>query len=223
VTAPQATGRAPGQTFETGWLVRRFTLTDVGLVGVTAALTIMFFAMRAVMDIGGSCASGNTPYQIARPCPDGVGGLMTGSILLGLVFLAVYGISAIGPNLTLLAWPALFLSLGWNFLEYGVNPPDGSTGVVWGWLICGVVFALMGGLPLVFGIKAALAGNETRAGKARTSMVNRYSSASIDRVDDRTLWRIGLVAQLVSIVVGIWVGIQIYEWGSGTTVSISWG
>ena len=24
----------------------------------------------------------------------------------------------------MLAWPALFLSLGWNFLEYGVNPPE---------------------------------------------------------------------------------------------------
>jgi hypothetical protein len=77
---------------------------------------------------------------------------------------------------TLLAWPALFLSLGWNFLEYGVDPPDGSANVVWGWLFCGVLFVLMGGLPLLFGISAALHGRESRASRARASLVNRSSS-----------------------------------------------
>jgi hypothetical protein len=47
-------------------------------------------------------------------------------------------------GLAALAWPALFLSLGWNFLEYGIAPP-GSGGIVWGWLIPGVVFVVMGG------------------------------------------------------------------------------
>jgi hypothetical protein len=48
--------------------------------------------------------------------------------------------------LPLLAWPALFLSLGWNFLEFGVQPPGG--GLAWGWLVPGVMFVLMGGGPL---------------------------------------------------------------------------
>ncbi len=50
-----------------------------------------------------------------------------------------------------LAWPGLFLSLGWNFLEFAFAPPGG--GFAWGWLICGVVFVLMGGLPLLLAFK----------------------------------------------------------------------
>jgi hypothetical protein len=218
-----ATTQARGQRFETRTLVRRSILTFVGMLGVSAALTIMFFSMRAVMEIGGSCASGNVPYAITRPCPTGVPGLMIGSIFLGLIFLGVYAFSAVGPNLTLLAWPALFLSLGWNFLDYGVNPPDGSAGVVWGWLICGVVFVLMGGLPLIFGIKAVMNGRQTRAMRARTSLVDRYSRSRSVVLEGRALWRYGLVLQLVAIAAGIWAGIQIFEWGSGSTVSIQLG
>jgi Short C-terminal domain len=44
-------------------------------------------------------------------------------------------------------WPALFLSLGWNFLEFGLDPP-GPGGLEWGWLVCAVVFFVMGGVPL---------------------------------------------------------------------------
>ena len=47
--------------------------------------------------------------------------------------------------MALFFWPAIFLSLGWNFCEYGFFA---SEGLVWGWIICGVVFMLMGGLPL---------------------------------------------------------------------------
>ena len=33
-------------------------------------LTWTFFSMRAVMNVGGSCADGG-PYVSAQPCPDG--------------------------------------------------------------------------------------------------------------------------------------------------------
>jgi hypothetical protein len=55
-----------------------------------------------------------------------------------------------GPKLVALAWPALFLALGWNFLEYAFDPPPPEDGVIWGWLICGIVFVAMGGVPLLF-------------------------------------------------------------------------
>jgi hypothetical protein len=197
-----------GKAVATSTVVRRSVLCFIGMLGVTAALTVLFFSMRAVMEIGGSCASGNVPYEISRPCPSGVPGLMVGSILLGLAFLGLYAFTAVGPNLTLLAWPALFLSLGWNFLDYGVNPPDGSEGVVWGWLLCGAIFVLMGGVPLLIGIRAVMHGRATRAMRAPTGP---------------TMRRFGLVLQLVAIAVGLWAGIEIFEWGSGSEVTITFG
>jgi hypothetical protein len=55
------------------------------------------------------------------------------------------------------------------------------------------------------------------------SLVTRYGSAGSTAYESRGEWRFGLVLQLVAIAVGIWLGIQIYEWGSGTTVSVHFG
>lgn len=71
------------------------------------------------------------------------------------------------PSFLAFAWPALFLSLGWNFLEFGLNPPGPESGLVWGWLICAIVFGLMGGLPLLATIKPVFkrfAGGDLRRG-----------------------------------------------------------
>ncbi len=131
--------------------LRRVVLMFVGLAIVTTGLTLVFLSMRAVMDIGGYCASGG-PYVIAQECPEGAAALMPVGIIVGLLGLWMYAVSVSrlpGPRLTLLTWSALFLSLGWNFWEYGLNPPDGSDGLVWGWIICGIAFVLMGGFPLL--------------------------------------------------------------------------
>lgn len=222
---PDTTGTDSPVGLDAGALVRRSLVTFVCMVGLAAAFTCLFFSMRSVMDIGGSCASGNVPYEITRPCPQGVGGLMVGSIFGGLIFLGIYAFNAIGPNLTLLAWPVLFLSLGWNFLEYAFSPPDGSSGIVWGWLICGILFVLMGGLPLLFGIKLALdskgKAQESRIGRLqakRRSVANRYGRGGTEVPATRNIWIYGLVLQLVAIGVGIWVGIQIFEWATDSTV-----
>jgi hypothetical protein len=124
----------------------------LGVGALTAAIVVIFLGMRAVMDIGGYCAEGG-PYVIETHCPEGVPLLMTLAFpgAFGAIGLMLWGGSPIGrqyQGLAFFAWPALFLSLGWNFLEYGVNPPGGG-GLAWGWLICGVVFVAMGGVPLI--------------------------------------------------------------------------
>jgi hypothetical protein len=70
------------------------------------------------------------------------------SIFTGLIGLGVYGthMLPVGPRIGFLAWPALFLSLGWAFLEAALAAPGG---VAWGYLVCAVLFGLMGGLPLL--------------------------------------------------------------------------
>ena len=121
------------------------------LAAFVVALTWLFLGMRAVMEIGGACAEGG-PFVPVRPCPNGVPVVMIGGIWGGLISLGLYIWQASKhrvPSLALLAWPALFLSLGWNFLEFGLDPPGPGGGVEWGWLVCAIVFGLMGGLPLL--------------------------------------------------------------------------
>ena len=122
-----------------------------GLVILTASIVAVFLSMRDVMAIGGSCASGG-PYEIANPCPQGTGWLMTGGIFGWFVGsgLTLAGGSRLGANyaaIGALGWPALFLALGWNFWVYGLDPvgPGRDAGL----LVCAVVFFAMGGIPLL--------------------------------------------------------------------------
>ncbi len=131
---------------------RPLILLLVGVAGLAMCLTLLFLGMRAVMDVGGACADGG-PYVSRQSCPDGVPLAMIGGIFGLFAFggMAAAGGTQIGGaygGIVFFAWPALFLSLGWNFLEYGIWPPGGG-GPEFGWLVCGVVFVLMGGFPLL--------------------------------------------------------------------------
>jgi hypothetical protein len=131
----------------------------IGMGGLAFTLTILWLSMRAVMGIGGSCANGG-PYVPAVQCPDAVVALTPLSIFGLFIFggLAAWGgVSLGGPWLGLisLGWPALFLSLGWNFLDFGLHPPGGDGEIVWSWLFCAAIFGLMGGIPLLVGLRGA--------------------------------------------------------------------
>ena len=134
--------------------------------GLTACITLVWLSMRAVMNVGGACADGG-PYVSAQPCPEGVALAMIAGVfgLFGFGALGLWAGAVVGGGwvgLPLLAWPGLFLSLGWTFLEFGVAPPEGfGAGPEWGWLIPGVLFVLMGGAPLVLGFMAR---DEIRSG-----------------------------------------------------------
>jgi hypothetical protein len=137
-------------------LVKAAMLT-VGTLGFVFCLTLLYQSMRAVMDVGGACASGGA-YEIRTPCPEGVAWVAPVSIF-GMLFFAAIGFLGVfsegGPRPYVFAWSALFLALGWNFLEYGFDPPGGGSSA--GWLVCGFVFVAMGGAPLflLFGKGAA--------------------------------------------------------------------
>ena len=138
----------------------------VSLAAVTASLTLLFLGMRSVMAIGGTCAQGG-PFEIARPCPKGIPLVMVGSIWGGLIFAAVYiwqSTKARVPSLAGFLWPALFLSLGWNFFEFALRASNDGQGLPWGWVICGVLFALMGGIPLWLAVQTLFGRRSQRLG-----------------------------------------------------------
>lgn len=136
-----------------GWTVIDLALYLLGVAGLAAALTIGWLSMRAVLDVGGYCAEGG-PYAIAQHCPDGVALLLPLAIFAGIGcagLMSWKGSTLGGPysGLVLLAWPAMFISLGWNFLQFAFFPPPPDTGVELGWLIPGILFVIMGAAPLV--------------------------------------------------------------------------
>lgn len=175
-----------------GWLL-------VSAFGLAACVTVMFLSMRAVMDIGGACGSGG-PYVPVRPCPAGVPGLMTISMLglFGFGGLGLWAGAQVGGGwaaLPFLAWPGLFLSLGWNFLEYGIRPPGDDSGPAIGWLVCGVVFVAMGAIPLLIGISArhelrsdgaAAVARRYRLGVPAASTPSRSAPVDLDRLERLT-------------------------------------
>ena len=127
----------------------RGTLGILLFGGLTVvALTVLYESMRAVMSIGGSCGSSGTGLP---SCPGHTAGLLPAAIWGGLIFAALYVWQCVKhhvPSFVSLLWPALFLSLGYNFFDYAFK----GSGVEAGFLICGIVFGLMGGLPLVWAI-----------------------------------------------------------------------
>jgi len=114
-------------------------VVSVALVGVGLAWT--YLGMRAIMDIGGACATGG-PYVPVQSCPAGASTLL--SVGIPLLLLATFAASGLAlwikaPTLLLLMWFLLFGSLGWNFLEYALAEDD----IVMGWLVPGIMFELM--------------------------------------------------------------------------------
>jgi hypothetical protein len=138
------------------------TVVSVLVLGVT--ITWTFFSMRAVMDVGGACADGG-PYVSAQPCPDGswLIAVAVPVMILTAILGSAAAMSVGAPNLLIPMWGLLFGSLGWNFLQYALQ----GDGIVWGWLVCGVLFWLMA-LPAVYGIllgvKSAVLGPEDGTG-----------------------------------------------------------
>ncbi|HEX9902344.1 MAG TPA: hypothetical protein VGB72_05735 [Acidobacteriota bacterium] len=138
---------APGRSF---WL--SFLLSLMAVFGLSFSLTCLYLGMRGIMRLGGFVAAGG-PYMIAHPAPRYVW-IFPVSIWLGLICVFIHGVQVRklgGLNLVPLAWPALFISLGWNFLDFAFRPPGGGR-LVWGWLVCGVVFWLMGFVPLIWAL-----------------------------------------------------------------------
>jgi hypothetical protein len=134
-----------------GLVLRMSVIIALCAVVTAASITIMYLGMRDVMEIGGVCASGG-PFEIRVECPDGTWAIIVAAFA-GLIAVMVWGAagSYLGsPRLYLLAWPALFISLGYNFLDGGLNVVEGRSSIG-DWVLASTFFA-MGGIPLVIAL-----------------------------------------------------------------------
>ena len=120
----------------------RISVLVVSVALVALTITWTYLGMRAVMDIGGACATGG-PYVPVQPCPEGASVMLSrrhpGAPAGDLRRHRRRAVTIKAPTLLLPMWVLLFGSLGWNFLEYAFK----GDGVVIGWLVCGIVFELM--------------------------------------------------------------------------------
>jgi hypothetical protein len=109
----------------------------------------------------GTCASGNTPYQIAQPCPSGTGTdilLLTASIFAGLIGAGIFAFRGDPPwarkdrplsggfGFGTFAWGLFFAATGATSLIASLTNPaiaDSSGGKLGG-IIVGITFLLMG-------------------------------------------------------------------------------
>ncbi len=125
---------APGVEISAVQLARRSLGLFVGLAALTCGITLLFLGSEVAM----GARPGGTTWVI-----------LPTAIFSGLTGFGVYAISSlpVGPRLTPLAWPALFISLGCAFLDSALAAPGGPDVA---YVTCAVVFWLTGAVPLVF-------------------------------------------------------------------------
>lgn len=182
---------------------------------------LLYIGSSVVMGLGGYCAQGG-PYEIAVECPDIVAVSLPLSIFGGLAAVAIGVVFAGGFGMPLIswAWPVLFVGLGAAFLIASAAPG----GIVF--LIIGVLFVVMGLVPLVIEVRASvralfLGTNNVAGVKFETSGRGRASYLQLGRWDrsaesDETIaptagdWTLALGIAIVAIGLGIYFANEIY-------------
>jgi hypothetical protein len=117
------------------------------------ALALACVELAHLMDTG-TCASGG-PYVSAHPCPAGTGARI--GLLVGAIF--VYVIALIFSGQGMFLYGLLFVVLSAVFIRGAVTDDDFAAA---GWIV-GVVFAVMGIVPLFLAIRGWFSHDDEQA------------------------------------------------------------
>lgn len=128
-------------------------MSGLGIVLLVASTVGFCVAMTSLLD-SGTCASGNTPFEISQPCPDGTGTkslLLTlsilGAILSGGTF-ALRGNSPRGDEadkrLFLAGWSVFFTIAGCVTLIHVATSETITADAQFGGIVAGALFLLLG-------------------------------------------------------------------------------
>jgi len=196
----------------------RLAFSVLSWLAFSFCLTLLWLSSVAVIGLGGFCASGG-PYVIQTECPAAVVWATPVSIFGGLIAVGI-GVLAGGFGLPLAswAWPALFGSLGVAFF-FGA-----ATGSIT-FLLLGILFVIMGAVPLVLALRAApqrtVLGTTSLAGvrfaehpATRPSLTSRQPVNPDGAVPPTAAdWALGLLVPLIAAGVGIWLGLLVLHAG----------
>ncbi len=140
--------------------------------GLFLACVVLFNVKLVALLNVGTCASGNQPYEIARPCPEGteVDALLLvaavfGMLIAGGIFLTRGdrpGHRSSGFAWPLLAWGIFFGGTGAVALIHSLTSDVVGPDAELGGIIVGAIFLIMGVPPLVFLATGIGSGNRTR-------------------------------------------------------------
>ncbi len=169
------------------------------------SLACVYLGMRGVMRLGGFVARGG-PYEIAHQAPDWIWIFPVSMMLLmASMFISLFAASRIsGPNIMAMSWSALFITLGWNFVQFGFGIGMGG-GLAFGWIICAVTFMLMGGIPLIFILRSFFRSLGQRINSANET------GAGMPGADGQLAWGPSLVLQAILCGGGFWLGIVFFR------------
>jgi len=177
-----------------GWIV--FMLCPLVF---SFCVSCTYLGMRGVMRLGGFVASGG-PYEIAHPAPDWIWIFpLSIFLMIASIFLSFFASSRVsGPNIMALSWSAIFISLGWNFLQFGFGIGMGGR-LAAGWIICAAFFIPMGLTPLIFILRSFFRSVRERDDRARAAS------------DGQLAWRTSLSLQLILAGAGAWLGVLFFN------------
>ena len=170
---------------------------------MAVAVTVLWFASREVMKLGGFVASGG-PYVIAHPALGWMWVLPVSVVTVVLLMFVEPDLAepAGGQSLRVFAWSGMFLSLGYNFLEFGLRPP-GGVGLAWAWIACGVLFVPMGAFPLYVAWRWTLDAREERRVAIATGAANAEKYQPLDYAV--------VAMQVAAVVVGVGGGALLFS------------
>jgi hypothetical protein len=181
-------------------------LAVLSAAGLAASIALLYQGTGTIMATQGGFVATGGPYVIANQAPPWV--WIVPASIFGIFIFGGIGLYASnrgwGINPAVFAWSALFIALGWNFLRLGFNPPPNLQGA-WAWIMCGIIFWIMGFAPLLLFISAF--------GRAWAAVVARQNS------DARRVWTppsrrdttgAYLAVQFVGALLGVWAGVMLF-------------
>lgn len=166
----------------------------LGLGGFAGAVVLFNVKLVKLLETG-TCASGNQPFQIARPCPEGTGTdivLLMVSVVAGLIAIGLFSFRGRPPwagegrsrfsllGFPVFSWGAFFTATGATSLIHALTSetidPDAESAAI----IVGITFLLMG-LPALILFAAGAIGDlfGSRDESAGESFVTRLGGRVI--------------------------------------------